>query len=221
MPENELVPPAVPDAEIRAAYEEIARLHRSATLEYAIASGRVIVERFFGGDLAAWRERGPADASLRKLAALLDDDRTPGLTPAGLYRAVEFYDLEQRVGISGRRQLTATHVRAVIGLPPGRQESLLGRAEAHDWTAERLEREAAKHRKPTRPGRPRNPAFVNALNQMRRLAVSDEAFGDLASVGALDDDDAADLEAALAAIRARCDAMAVALAARGRLATSG
>ncbi len=214
MPDTELVPPAVSDAEIRAAYDEISRLHRTATLDYAIASGRVIVERFFGGDLAAWRQRGPADASLRKLAALLDDNVTPGLTAAGLHRAVEFYDLELRVGISGRRQLTATHVRAVIGLPPDRQESLLGRAEARDWTAERLEREAAKLRKPTRPGRPRNPAFVNTLNQMRRLAVSDEAFADLTSAADLDDEEAEVLEAALAAIRTRCDMMGAVLQAR-------
>ena len=215
-PVNELVPPSVSDAVVRAVYLEIEALHRGATLGFGIATGRIIVERFFGGDMAAFRARGAADASLRKLAAMLDDDRTPGLTSAGLHRAVAFYDLELRVGISGRHQLTAAHVRAVIGLPQAHQERLLGRAEAKDWTAAQLEREARKLRKPIRPGRRPNPAFVNSLNQMRRLATSDDAFGDLDAIPTLGDAEAEDMRAAVAAIRARCDAIEGALGERVR-----
>ncbi len=216
MSDAQLVPPALADAIVEAAYREIGALHRGATIGFGIATGRIIVERFFGGDMATFRARGAGDASLRKLAALLDDDRTPGLTSAGLYRAVEFYDLDLRVGISGRNQLTAAHVRAVIGLPQAHQERLLGRAEAKDWTAAQLEREALKVRKPIRPGRRPNPAFVNSLNRMRRLATSDDAFGDLDAIATLGDADAEEVRAAMAAIRARCDAIEGALGERVR-----
>jgi hypothetical protein len=55
------------------------------------------------------------------------------LSVTALQQAVAIVDIEGRVGVSGRPQLTTSHVRAVIGLPDEQQEALLGTAEAKDW----------------------------------------------------------------------------------------
>lgn len=209
--EATVLPPALPDAEIQAAFDELLALYRGATLDYAVRSGELIVRRFFGGSMAAWRERSTSDASLRKLVGRIEVSGHPGLSAASLYRAVEIYDLDRRVGIRGRPQLNAGHARAVIGLAEKQQEQLLGRAEAQDWTAERLEIEVARLRDRSSRGRPALPRFLKAMRAFHRLAVDDDAFADLGRIGEISDADARALADAVMKTRARCEAVLAAL----------
>ncbi len=209
-PENELVS----DAVIHALAREIATLHRHTTLDFALAVGRLAVDRLYGGDLEAWRQRSGKDGSFRRLAAALEALETRGLSATMLQQAVATLDLEQRVGVTGRPQLTASHVRAVIGLPVDRQEALLGNAEAKDWTADRLEREAGKVRAKlaTRPGRKPLLAFVKTVNRWERELADEKAtFAGLDQVADLEAEEAARMRRAVAAMRARCDALLAAL----------
>jgi hypothetical protein len=122
-PEEGALQPVVDDNVIASVYEEIRSLQRDATIDLAVKMGELIVKRFYGGRLDAWREHGPKESSLRKLAAKFEDDES-GMSAAGIYRVVAIYELDQRLSVSSRKQLTVTHIRAVLGLPLAEQERL-------------------------------------------------------------------------------------------------
>jgi hypothetical protein len=124
---------------------ELNHLLARVTLEAALDMGRIIVGRFYGGDLTAWRQHRAKEASFRRLAARADRDLQ--VSPTQLYRAVALYELTQRLRIDpSSSNLSMTHLRIVIGLPEKTQTELLATAEAMRWTTQRLEREAAKVR---------------------------------------------------------------------------
>ena len=202
----------LPDAEVDALVRDICVLHRNASLEYALRLARLVVDRLYGGDLSAWRQRGPKDASFRKLAVKLDGLQVPGLSSGNLARAVIALEVDARVGVSGRPQLTIAHVNAVAGLPEAAQERLLGEAEARDLTAAELRREADAVRRataaPGRTGRPRLPGFVRTVNRWERELEDDAtSFADLEQAADLDADEARRMRSVVESMRARCEAL--------------
>ncbi len=189
-------------------------MHHSATLELALALGRVVIVHLYGGDRAAWRARGPKDRSFRKLARRLDAAEVPGLSAAVLHRAVAIWDLEERIGVMDRPHLTASHARAVIGLPEGEQERLLKASEERVWTVQRLEREVVTVRRQSagNRGRPPLPAFVKSAHKLERmLADETDSFGDLDQVDELDEEETVRVARTLVAMKAQCDVMLRAL----------
>ncbi len=175
-----------------------------------------MVDHLYGGDREAWRERGPKDGSFRKLAKRLDASEVPGLSAAALHRAVAIWDLEQRIGVTDRPRLTASHVRAVIGLPEEEQERLLNASEERSWTVQRLEKEvgAVRRRTAGNRGRPPLPAFVKSVHKLERmLADETDSFGDLDRIGTLDEEESARVASTLVAMKERCDALLEALGA--------
>ncbi len=198
----------LPDAAIEALVADLRALHRQAALEFALRVGQLVLDRLYGGDLQAWRDRGVRDGSFRKLAAALDPHGIPGLSSTSLARALGTLELDRRVGVSGRRQLHASHVATVLGLPDDAQERLLGEAEAQDWTVtqlraavEQARRDAANGR---RLGRPPLPAFVKTANRWEREVEDAAGLADLDRVHGLDDAEAARLQRAAEAMSARC-----------------
>jgi hypothetical protein len=201
----------VPEADLDALAIDLAALQRRTTLGFALEVGRMVVERVYGGSLDRWRAgAGAKDGSLRSLAEKLTKLGSRGLSAATLQQAIATVDLEERAGVSSRPQLNASHVRAVIGLPADKQELLLGTAEAKDWTAEKLQKEADKARQAlaTRSGRPPLLGFVKTVNQWERdLADADNAFAGLEQAATLKPDEAARVRAAVQAMRDKCDAL--------------
>src|SRR5262245_23923210 len=118
----------VEESVIDEVYNKIRGLQRDATLDLAINMGKIIVETFYEGRLDAWRTHGQKEVSLRKLAERFEEEES-GISAAGIYRAVAIYELDQRLNVSARKQLSVTHVRAVLGLPPADQKRLLDLAE--------------------------------------------------------------------------------------------
>ena len=201
-------PADIADAEIEALIEELRTLHRNAALQFALQVGRLVVDRLFQGSLAAWRAGGEKSGSFRQLSAKLDPLGIPGLSSSSLARAVAMVEIDARVGISGRPQLLAAHVLAVLGLEPAQQERLLGEAEATDWTAADLKTEAEKFKRATSPpskqGRPKLPAFVKTVNRWERELADESAFAELDQVRELDSAEAERLTAAVEAMRVKC-----------------
>ncbi|MFZ5477044.1 MAG: hypothetical protein ACOZNI_09745, partial [Myxococcota bacterium] len=98
----ELVPAPVPDEMIAEVYQSVRTIARDGDVRVHVEIGRVIFERFYGGDVEAFRSRGQKDASLRKLAARFEDDKDApdGTSAPALYRAVAIYELDRRLGVS-------------------------------------------------------------------------------------------------------------------------
>ena len=203
-----LVDTTVPDADIDALVDDLQALHRGAALDFALSVARLTIDRIYAGDLDAWREQGPKNGSFRKLAAKLDPLQIPGLSSTSLARAVAVLEVDARVGVSGRPQLTLRHVHAVAGLPAADQERLLGEAEARDLTVTQLRDLADEVRPPARTGRKRIPGFVKTVNRWKReLADEAETFAGIEDVTELDAAERAELGDVVAAMRARCDAL--------------
>lgn len=215
--EAELIPPAVPDDVIDSVYNTLRSMARDASLGLYIDMGKVIVTKFYGGDLATWRDRGQKDASFRKLAARFDrdEDAPEGTSAAGLYRAVSIYIMDKQWGVSDRKHLTMTHVRALIGLPDMQQKRLLAAAEKEEWSGDRVEREAAKVRKKEGDGRgrPPLPGFVKGATRFRRILDGDDLFGEIEKAADMGDKEVeavlktvTDMETKLQSLRAGLEA---------------
>ena len=182
--ETQLLPPPVADEVVQATIDELKRVARDGVLGTAIDMGRVVVERIFGDDIDAWRARGETDQSFRKLADALDadDDVVLRISRSTVSRAVGVYELEQRLGVSALKRVTATHCYAVLGLPDKKQESLLKQAADKGLSTRELEAKAkaARKKKGDKRGRPPLPRFEKSLNRIAKLLVDPgESFGDL------------------------------------------
>jgi hypothetical protein len=115
-------------------------LCKSATLNFALSVGNVVVANLYCGDLDRWRSRNPnKDYSLRKLA------KHPALpmSPNALYRCIAIFEVCERLGIRSWKHVSTSHVRLVLPLPLGEQAKLLEAAEANRWPARRLDDEVA------------------------------------------------------------------------------
>jgi hypothetical protein len=158
---------SVEDALIDQVVHELNVIQRTATFDVTLKIGKLIVDRFYGGDLSIWRARARKETSFRKLAARATKDLN--VTATTLYRAVALYELTQRLGISTWQHLSLSHVRTVLGLPDEQQRRLLSTADDARWTTKRLENEAGKvrrsHARGNRGRRPL-PEFVKVINRL-------------------------------------------------------
>jgi hypothetical protein len=146
-------------------------ISRAATFDFAMAVGSLIIESFYGGDLAAWRDRGPKDASFRKLA------KHPALpmSPGALYRSVAMYELCRRLGISAWKHVSTSHLRLVLPLHSEEQERLLTSAEENRWPVRRMEEEIAVVRQSqpadsSHGGRKRRSRLVTTVQALEKWA---------------------------------------------------
>lgn len=201
----EVLPAPVSADVIEATVKEVNEVSRQATLELSLRMGKIIVDRFYGGDLGAWRERGTTDASFRELAA--HPDIVP--SPSGIYRAVAVYELTERlVGVSGLKQLGVGHFRAVLGLAEKHQQKLLVTASEKGWKIDKLEDEVAAIRKREGDGRGRkaDPGFVKGIRRIEKLLDGDEHwFDDLDKVDQLGPKDAERLWKTVTGMKIKCE----------------
>lgn len=190
--------------------DQLAALGKDVSLEQAIEIGRLVIERLYDGDLAAWRGRGPKPHSLRTLARSAD----MSLSSSALYRSIALYELSERLGGIERwaaAGLGISHLRLVLGLADDEQRRLLDLAATHAWTVAELEREAVGARQRSaqperRGGRPRLPRFVKSVNRLRKAAEEhDDMFSDLDAVTEMAPAQIREIRETLATIRARCD----------------
>jgi hypothetical protein len=190
--------------DLDAVVDELRQLTQVATLDLALAVGRLVIDRFYDGDTNAWRLRGRRCTSFRKLAARPD---LP-MSASALYRSVAIYELWQRLGgIVVWTHVGACHARAVLGLPPADQELLLRRAESESMTVRQLEEVAAtlREQRNDRRGRPRRRPLQQATIVVRR---SLDALADALAHAELDKappEDLGSLKDTLAQLRARCE----------------
>ena len=149
---------------------QLRRVCRQATMEYALNVGRIIIHNFYDGDISAWRGRGPKLASFRRLASRPDLPMSPVL----LYRCVATYELCERVDALSRwGNINVSHIRAVLNLPDDLQVDLLSRANAERWPVRRLEELASAARGSRQHRHSSHRPLVRAVAALSR-ALSDE-----------------------------------------------
>jgi hypothetical protein len=128
------------DDEVDHVIRQLNRLASGATFDFACSVGRLIVDRFYAGDLARWRARDPeTHMTFRRLSRHPDLPMSAG----ALYRSVSIYEVCERLGITRAGRICTSHVRLVLPLPAVEQERLLRTAEANGWTVGRLDLEVA------------------------------------------------------------------------------
>jgi hypothetical protein len=155
-----------PPSQVDQVVFELRKLVRSATLDFSLAVGKLIIEKFYRNDLTRWRLRGPKSASFRKLSTHPELPMSPG----ALYRCVAVFELVQRVGVGTLNHLGTSHMRTVLGLAEDQQWDMLQRAERERWTVQRLQREVSmiRARDKHRGGRPPLLPEVKAARALRR-----------------------------------------------------
>jgi len=204
----------IPDSVYAELAIEVVKLHRDTTLGFALALGQRVVDKLYGGDLAAWRAKGQKDGSLRRLSEEIEK-LGQVISASTLQQAVATLDVEKRVGVTARPQLTYTHVRAVLGLPVDQQEALLGKAEAKDWDSTRMKKEAAALRKKLvkhPAGRKPQPVSLRTISAFQRTLDDKTAFADLEKLAKLSEKTRAQARATLEAMVARCQELLATLA---------
>jgi hypothetical protein len=135
------------------------------SLDAALTLGGAVLDRYFGGDLEAWRGRA-GSVTLRGLAS------EPGvsLSASTLYRYVAIAALCRKLDRSHFDHLGVSHLRQVLRLPVEEQVELLQRAEAERWTVRKLTRQVelrAAHLDLPRRGRRPGTDWMDALGHLR------------------------------------------------------
>jgi hypothetical protein len=146
---------------------QIRRLVRTASLEFALRVGAVIIHHFYDGDTDAWRSRGPKTSSFRSLARHPDLPLSAG----ALYRCVAIFELCERLNAPSRwEHLGVSHLRLVLGLPTTVQERVLVEANAKRWTVKALQQVVFREKTASvsRGGRRPTPAFAKSLQRVRK-----------------------------------------------------
>jgi hypothetical protein len=179
------------------------------SLQLALAIGQAVIDELYGGDLDCWRRRGTKEHSLRRLAM----DPSLSISASALFRALGLYELKVRIPDHPMwDELSACHIRAVLGLPAPEQDRLLGLAAEQQWTTSAIEQAAALSRnshKSSRGGRPRKPRFARSIEYAEKvLSDEDEAFGDIEALDEMSPERRAELGRRLHLVRQRCDELA-------------
>jgi len=137
----------------------------SDKLARALAIGRTIVDKVFGGDLAAFASRSPGSPSLRSLA------KDPDIQALGISRrtlgdyvrlAAQDRQLPQELEV-----LDLSHREKLLRLPPEAQVELGRMTLAKDWSAHRLGIEVRRHGS--------QPASSASRSKQGRRAARDKA----------------------------------------------
>ena len=190
----------------------LAEVHSTSSMRLALEIGEIVVRRIFDGDLQRVRAHGPKDVSFRKLAAC------PRLTMSAMriWRAVGVFELVSRMpGLKDAKNLSVSHLYAVLGLPNETQEWLLRAAADGRWRVEELEAQATKHRPSESRRRPRmaQPELIVSLRRIERITCRFE-FGakrGLAEAG-FDEEQVRHVRECVEKIRAWCDSVGEMLA---------
>jgi len=149
------------------AVSKLCQITRESMLDYSIRVGSLVIHYFYGGDIKAWRSRGPKTQSFRRLA------RHPQLpmSASSLYRCVAIFELCDRLNVVSRwSRITVSHLRVVLPFDEKEQCRLMSAANAERWSVQRLEQEARKvATNEARRGRSATPELVRFGRSIEKL----------------------------------------------------
>ncbi|HWP09607.1 MAG TPA: hypothetical protein VNN72_27890 [Polyangiaceae bacterium] len=153
-------------------------LQRRGGIERTLAIGELILNRFFGGDPAGWRDRRRnKNNSVRRLASRKDCP----FSKSALNEAVAVYVASLTLPcVRTFGHIGASHVAAVLGLTEDDREPMLARAESGRMSVRELRRAIVQARRAEgeRRGRPLLETPARALALVRTaVQAAREALG--------------------------------------------
>ena len=124
------------DAAITEAAREIATIDRKSSMDRTLSIGALVLNRFFAGSVALWRERrNRKNNSVRRLAQCPECP----LSRSSLNRSIAIYALTlacpRALELDG---IDASHLGAVLSVPAAEQERWLRRAAEARWSVRQL-----------------------------------------------------------------------------------
>ena len=124
------------DAVLDAVAGEVRAVLRRAGLERTLAIGSLVLDRFFGGSVEAWRaRRNNKNNSVRRLAERPDCP----LSRSSLNRAIGIYAVTRAVPcVLKLAQIEAGHFGIVLPFAACDQELWLAKADANRWSVRQL-----------------------------------------------------------------------------------
>jgi len=182
-----------------------AGIWQQALLTAVLRSGRLLLERVYGGDEELFHRPGPKDSSLPRVSDALAE-RGLSVSAAQLRRTVHRALLLEQLGtvadVRSFRHIRPSHLDEVASLPRGRRVELLLRSERQRLSVAQLRRLCSMDRAPTlsggtagsarelpcpRPTHVRARRLEAALDDVRRHESRlERVLGELARVGVLD-----------------------------------
>jgi hypothetical protein len=159
--------PELTEDQLNLAVSKLCQITRESMLDYSIRVGSLVIHYFYGGDVKAWRSRGPKTHSFRRLAK---HPQLP-MSASSLYRCVAIFELCDRLNVVSRwSRITVSHLRVVLPFDEKEQCRLMSAANAERWSVQRLEQEARKvSSSGARRGRPAAPELVRFGRSVEKL----------------------------------------------------
>jgi hypothetical protein len=174
------------DAALEAVAGEIRSVLRRTGLDRTLAIGSIILDRFFGGSVEAWRSRrNNKNTSVRRLAQRPDCP----LSRSSINRAIGISALTKAMpAVLKLAHVEAGHIGVVLPLSMGEQEAWLVEANANRWSVRQLRDAILRERRlrGERRGRPRASLWQQALSASRGSLARLEAL--IASLRELEPD---------------------------------
>jgi hypothetical protein len=179
--------------EVAEVVRELREIDRKTGLERALAIGKIVLERFFGGSSDVWHERRKnKNNSVRRIA---EHPQCP-LSRSALNEAIAVYVATQALPcVQTSGHITASHIAAVTFLEPGKQRHWLDSAEEKKWSVRQLKEQirVQRHEEGERRGRPRVAAPRRLVSGIRGAVVTLRRVVDALSGVDLDSSDVREL----------------------------
>lgn len=146
---------------------ELREILRKTGLDRTLAIGALVLNRFFDGSVAAWKDRrNHKNNSVRRLASR----PTCPLSRSSLNRAIGIYAVTCTLPfVTNCNRVDASHIGVVLPLAVSDQELWLRRAHAECWSVRELRDAIRQHRRDQgeRRGRPHLAPTKRALSATR------------------------------------------------------
>jgi hypothetical protein len=159
-------------AVLDATVSQLRQLERRSGLERMIGIGRLILEQFFDGSAAAWRERRKnKNNSVRRLA----QHPSCPLSHSSLNQALGVYVTVRALpSVQTFKHVGACHIIAVLHLTEAAQLLWLERAEEEQWSVRQLKAAvlASRRLEGERRGRPKTSVGRARVAKLKRSAVT-------------------------------------------------
>jgi hypothetical protein len=155
---------------VRRVLLQLNALCKTATLQFALSVGELVIETLYSGDISRFRlHHRKHHAALRKIAA----DPELAMSPSALYRSIAIYELCERLGVRSWKHVSTSHLRLVLALGADEQAHLLQEAETQRWPVRRLEEQVAaltrgRSPPPGRGGRRRRSRLRKTIDGLQR-----------------------------------------------------